>query len=149
MEPRSTEQRIADVSKKLENDEDIWVASASDEGEPWLIPLSFSWDGAWVTVATLKHSKTARNLRRTGRARMALGPMRDVVILDGPVVELALEEDLALAEQHARSSFDPRNEPEEYVYIRMRVEKVQAYQNSTELANRVIMRAGKWLDSPN
>lgn len=145
MEPRSREQRIADTLQKLENDEDCWVASASVGGEPWLIPLSFSWDGTWVTVATPRRSKTARNLRQSGRARMALGPTRDVVILEGPVIEHALDEVPGLADQHAETSFDPRNEPNDYVFIRMKVEKVQAYRIEAELPDRVIMRDGAWL----
>lgn len=146
MEPRSTEQRVADVKAKLENDEDLWVASASAGGVAYLVPLSFSWDGTWVTMATPRKSRTARNLRRAGRARMALGPTRDVVILEGPVVEMALDADPRLAEEHAAQSFDARDEPEEYVFIRLKPETIQAYRSAPELANRVVMRNGTWLE---
>lgn len=145
MEPRTTAQRIADVKEKLEQDEDIWVASASADGKPYLVPLSFSWDGVYINVATPKNSRTARNLRASGWTRMALGPSRDVVILEGPVTEQALDADPELAEFHTARSFDARNEPEEYVFIRMRVETAQAYRTSEELRGRVIMRNGEWL----
>lgn len=145
MEPRSTEQRVADVKAKLEQDEDLWVASANAKGDAYLVPLSFSWDGTYVTVATPKKSRTARNLRRSGWTRMALGPTRDVVILEGPLEEMALDADPQLAEDHAAQSFDARNEPQEYVFIRMRVQEIQAYRTSEELANRVVMRDGTWL----
>jgi hypothetical protein len=146
MEPRSTDQRIADVRVKLENDEDLWVASASARGLAYLIPLSFSWDGEWITVATPRKSRTARNLRRAGWARMALGPTRDVVILEGPVVEMALDADQQLAEDHAAQAFDARDEPQEYVFIRLKPETIQAYRTAPELANRVVMRDGEWLE---
>ena len=146
MEPRTTRQRIADVRAKLENDEDLWVASASAGGKAYLIPLSFSWDGEWITVATPRKSRTARNLRRAGWARMALGPTRDVAILEGPVVEMALDADPHLAEEHAARSFDARDEPEEYVFIRLKPETIQAYRTAPELANRVVMRDGNWLE---
>jgi general stress protein 26 len=145
MEPRTTAQRLADVKEKLETDEDIWVASASERGYAYLVPLSFSGDGVYLTVATPKQSRTARNLRRAGRARMALGPTRDVVILEGPVTEMALDDDPQLTEEHAARSFDARDEPEEYVFIRLKPEMIQAYRSSPELANRIVMRNGDWL----
>jgi hypothetical protein len=146
LEARTTRQRIADVRTKLENDEDLWVASASADGIAYLIPLSFSWDGEWVTVATPRNSRTARNLRRAGWARMALGPTRDVVILEGPVVEMALDTDPQLAENHAAKAFDARGEQQEYVFIRLKPETIQAYRTDQELANRVVMRDGYWLE---
>jgi len=146
MEPRTTAERIADVREKLENDEDLWVASASADGRAYLIPLSFSWDGIWLTVATPRKSRTARNLRRAGWARMALGPTRDVVMLEGPVVEMALDADPQLAEDHAAQAFDARGEPQEYVFIRLKPETIQAYRTDQELANRVVMRHGNWLE---
>lgn len=145
MAPRSTAERIADVQVKLEKDEDLWVASASADGKPYLVPLSFSWDGEYINVATPKKSRTARNLRAGGWTRMALGPSRDVVILEGPVTEQALDADPELAEFHAVRSFDARDEPEDYVFLRMRVETIQAYRNPPELKNRVVMRNGEWL----
>src|SRR6059058_1460324 len=84
MAPRSTAQRKADVLEKLRRDVDLWAASAGATGEAYLIPLSFYWDGAGLTIATPGRSRTARNRRRAGRARVALGPTRDVVILEGP-----------------------------------------------------------------
>ena len=146
MQPRTTSQRIADVLEKLKHDEDIWVASANEAGMAYLVPLSFSWDGTRLTVATPRNSRTARNLRRAGWTRMALGPTRDVVTLEGPVEELALDEDLHLAEEHAAQSFDPRGEPEEHVFIRLTPQTVQAYRSAPELAGRTIMRHGEWLE---
>jgi hypothetical protein len=33
-------------------DVDVWVASASADGAPYLVPLSFDWDGEALLVAT-------------------------------------------------------------------------------------------------
>src|SRR5690349_7507902 len=113
MSVRSTTQRIADVRAKLESEVDIWVASASATGDAYLLPLSFYWDGESLTIATPKRSRTARNLRRAGWARLALGPTRDVVIVEGPVHEIPVDADDVLAEAHARAAgFDARHEPD-------------------------------------
>lgn len=42
---RSREQRKQDVLNRLEKDDDAWVATASADGVPTLVPLSFVWDG--------------------------------------------------------------------------------------------------------
>lgn len=146
MAVRDTPERVANVREKLENDIDIWVASATAKGDAYLIPLSFSWDGERVTVATPRKSRTARNLRRAAWARMALGPTRDVVIVEGQVVEVELDADAELSDAHARDSgFDARNEPEDYVLIRLWPETIQAWRTPAELPNRDVMRDGKWL----
>ncbi len=93
MPPRSRSQRQADVQAKLRDDVDLWVASADETGEAYLVPLSFHWDGAALTLATPRASPTAVNLLRAGRARVALGPTRDVVIVEGTVAELPRGDD--------------------------------------------------------
>ena len=80
---RSREQRRRDTVEKLGNDVDLWVASADETGNAYLVPLSFYWDGSTITIATPRASRTARNLVRAGWARVALGPTRDVVIVEG------------------------------------------------------------------
>jgi Pyridoxamine 5'-phosphate oxidase len=102
MAVRDLAQRTADVLHKLRTDVDLWVASAGADGEAHLVPLSFYWDGARVIIATPARSITARNLRRTGRARVAIGPTRDVVIVDGTVSEQPVDADPTLAIAHAQ-----------------------------------------------
>jgi hypothetical protein len=72
--PRSTAQRRLDTLEKLRSAVDLWAPSADESGRAYLVPLSYHWDGAALTVATPRSSRTARNLIRTGRARVALGP---------------------------------------------------------------------------
>ena len=144
--PRSLEQRTADVLARLRGDVDLWVASADADGDAYLVPLSFVWDGAAVTFATPRSSRTARNLVRAGSARVALGLTRDVVMLDGVVEAIAIGTDPALEEAHAASTgFDPRAEPEEYVYLRITPREIQAWREANELSGRKVMRAGRWL----
>ena len=59
---------------KLRDDVDLWVASADESGEAYLVPLSFHWDGAALTLATPRSSRTAVNLLRAGRAASRSGP---------------------------------------------------------------------------
>jgi hypothetical protein len=146
MDIRSTGQRVTDVRAKLASECDLWVASANATGDAYLVPLSFSWDGEYLTVATPQRSRTARNLRRAGRARLALGPTRDVVIVEGPVEEIAVTADNSLADTHAAAvGFDARDDPDPYVFIRLKPQRIQAWRNNAELAGRDVMRDGHWL----
>jgi hypothetical protein len=144
---RSRSQRETDTLAKLRTDVDLWVASASGDGRAYLVPLSFHWDGSTLTLATPRESPTARNLIRAGWARVALGPTRDVVIVEGPVEAIEIGTDPELEDAHARSSgFDPRELAEEYVYLRITPHEIQAWREANELAGRHLMRRGAWLD---
>jgi hypothetical protein len=143
---RSRAQRKADVLAKLGSEIDFWVASADEAGAAHLIPLSFYWDGATLTFATLRASRTAKNLIRAGWARVALGPTRDVVIIEGPVEALPIGTDAALEDAHAAATdFDPRTLSEEYIYLRITPHEIQAWREENELEGRRLMRKGRWL----
>ena len=144
--PRSRSQRTADTLERLRGDVDLWVASASESGEAYLVPLSYHWDGSTLTIATPSASPTARNLLRAGRARVAIGQTRDVVIVEGTVEALPIGVNPELEDSHARSAgFDPRTLSDEYVYLRITPQEIQAWRESNELAGRVLMRDGAWL----
>jgi general stress protein 26 len=146
-EPRSRAERRADALQRLGSDVDCWVASASGNGETFLTPLSHYWDGARLTLATARASRTAQNLIRAGRARVALGPTRDVVIVEGSVEAIPTDADIELAEAHSRAAgFDARAPSTEYVYLRITPETIQAWREENELGDRTIMRDGVWLD---
>ncbi len=145
--PRPRAERRSNVLAKLRDDVDLWVASADETGHAYLVPLSFYWDGIAITVATPRRSRTARNLLRAGWARVALGPTRDVVIVEGSVEEVPIAADPALGDAHARATgFDARTEPQEYVYLRLTPHEIQAWREANELADRQLMRGGTWLD---
>jgi Pyridoxamine 5'-phosphate oxidase len=110
--PRTQQQRKQDALKRLEQDTDAWVATAEvGSGTPYLVPLSYLWDGATLLVATPASSPTGRNLRNTGKVRLGIGPTRDVVLIEGTAHALAAAEvppeevGDAFA---AKTGFDPR-----------------------------------------
>jgi nitroimidazol reductase NimA-like FMN-containing flavoprotein (pyridoxamine 5'-phosphate oxidase superfamily) len=147
--PRSRSQRTADTLERLRRDVDLWVASASEDGQAYLVPLSYHWDGSTLTIATPSASPTARNLLRAGRVRVAFGQTRDVVIVEGTVEAVPAGADPELEDAHARSAgFDPRTLRDEYVYLRITPQEIQAWRESNELDGRVLMRRGEWLGEP-
>lgn len=70
--PRDFEQRRLDTLHRLETDVDAWVASAGADG-PYLVPLSFLWDGATFLLATALASPTGHNLRAEPGVRLGIG----------------------------------------------------------------------------
>jgi len=146
---RSTQQRIQDTVHRLENDVDAWIASADPStGTPYLVPLSFHWDGAAVIVATPPASVTGRNLSSSGRARVGVGTTRDVVLIEGVVTDITPADEIApeagdiFAE---RSGFDPRVLSTPYAYYRIEARRIQAWREVNELDGRELMRGGRWV----
>jgi hypothetical protein len=145
---RSAEQRKKDTLHRLEHDVDAWVATAdSASGTPCLVPLSFLWNGSYLLFATPASSPTGRNLAATGRARVGIGPTRDVVLVDGTVETVQPAE---LTEQDAelfatKTGFDPRRLATPYLYFRVVPQRVQAWREADELDGRELMCEGRWL----
>ncbi|WP_124341564.1 pyridoxamine 5'-phosphate oxidase family protein [Cellulomonas algicola] len=145
---RTAEQRVADTLDRLRTDVDLWVATADAAGEPYLLPLSFLWDGETVLVSTTAASPTARNLVASGRARLALGATRDVVLVDADVEASDTVPDDVADAFAAATGFDPRAEPQEYTWFRARPRTVQAWREANELAGRTILRDRAWVTRP-
>jgi hypothetical protein len=144
--PRQRAQRRRDTEHRLANDVDAWVASASPDGVPYLVPLSFDWDGEALLLATTE-SPTARNLTATRVVRLGLGLTRDVVLIEGTVEVLELD---ALPREQGdrfaeRTGFDPRALGMPYRWFRVTPRRVQAWREEDELAGRELMRDGRWL----
>ena len=96
-------------------------------------------------MATPRASRTAVNLIRAGWARVALGPTRDVVIIEGPVEAIPIGTDTRLEDAHAQATgFDPRTLAEEYVYLQITPHEIQAWREANELEGRQLMRGGEW-----
>jgi hypothetical protein len=145
--PRPWAQRRNDTLAKLEAEVDLWVASADETGAAYLLPLSFHWDGSTLSLATPKASRTGRNLVRAGWARVALGPTRDVVIIEGAIEAIAPGTDARLEDAYAEAAgWDPRAQPDEHVYLRITPKTILAWREANELAGRRLMRDGEWLD---
>jgi hypothetical protein len=146
-DPRSRAQRRHDTEHRLTHDIDLWVATASTDGTPHLVPLSFDWDGEALLLATPTHSATGRNLAATGVARLGLGATRDVSMIEGQVEVLDLD---ALPPEPgdrfaARTGFDPRAEATAYQWFRIVPRRIQAWREVNELPDRDLMRDGHWL----
>ncbi|MDQ3910347.1 MAG: pyridoxamine 5'-phosphate oxidase family protein [Actinomycetota bacterium] len=146
-DPRSHAQRRRDTEHRLTHDVDVWVASASADGAPYLVPLSFDWDGEALLVATPTESPTGRNLAATRAVRLGLGHTRDVSMIDGEVEVLEID---ALAQERAerfaaRAGFDPRAEATPYRWFCITPRGIQAWREVNELPERELMRDGCWL----
>ena len=144
---RTPRQRKQDALGRLDRDTDAWVATAGPaDGAPYLVPLSFLWDGTTMLIATPSDSVTSRNLQATGRARLGVGPTRDLVLIEGTVDSAQAATDIppetgdAFA---AKTGFDPR-ELTGYLYFRIRPRRVQAWREADELPGRELMRNGHW-----
>jgi pyridoxamine 5'-phosphate oxidase-like protein len=146
---RTLEQRTKDTRYRLEHDNDAWVATADAAGgSPYLIPLSFLWDGATLLVATPLPSPTGRNLRVGGKVRIGIGPTRDVVLVEGVVHEVVAAADIPgdVGDAFAvKTGFDPR-ELSSYAYFRIQPRLIQAWREVNELSGRDLMRDGRWLN---
>jgi hypothetical protein len=145
--PRSRIQRRHDTEHRLTHDVDLWVASASADGAPYLVPLSFDWDGEALLVATPTDSPTGRNLAATRTVRLGLGDTRDVSMIEGDVDVLEMgtlsrEQGDRFAE---RAGFDPRALTTPYRWFRISPRRIQAWREENELSNRELMRDGRWL----
>ena len=144
--PRSAEQRKRDTLARLERDQDAWVASADADGTPYLVPLSYLWDGTTLTMATLEASPTGRNLRASGRVRLAIGQTRDVVLITGSVEAFSRESVPAeLADAFAAKLWDARRSKPPYAFFRITPQRIQAWREENELAGRDLMLDGRWL----
>ncbi|WP_226900450.1 pyridoxamine 5'-phosphate oxidase family protein [Nonomuraea phyllanthi] len=145
---RPRDERIRDTLHRLEHDVDAWFATADPAGSPYLMPLSFLWDGHTVLISTAGTNPTARFLEATGTSRIAFGHTRDVILVDAelretiPAAEIPDEVGDAFA---ARTGFDPRDQSGGYLYFRLAPRKVQAWREANELSGRTLMTGGTWL----
>jgi hypothetical protein len=145
---RGAEQRKADVLAALDDNHDVWLATADGSGRPHLIAVSCWWDGNRVIITTTTGSRSARNLVSTGLARLAIGDPDDVIVVDASVDDRigVSEADSAVAAGFANAvGWDPRQIGEDWAFFRLRPVRVQAYRGYDELEGRDVMRDGDWL----
>ena len=144
---RDRETRKADTLAMLATPAiDVWVATASTAGAPYLVPVSLAWVEERVVIAVERSSVTARNLTASGEARLAVGPTRDVVMIDAVLekaVDVAADDALGVA-YVAQADWDPRCSTG-YLFLVLRPVRVQAWREANELPGRTLMRDGTWL----
>jgi hypothetical protein len=88
------------------------------------------------------------NVIANRRARLALGETRDVVTIDVVLIEAvpASEAPAPLAEGYAaQAGWDPRTDPDNYVYLVLGPERIEAWREDEDLAGRTVMRNGEWV----
>jgi len=146
-EPRSRVQRRRDTEYRLTHDRDVWVASASADGVPYLVPLSFDWDGKALLMATSADSPTGRNLAASASVRLGLGDTRDVSLIEGDVEVFEIN---ALPPERverfaAQSGFSMQALVPPYRLFQVNPRRIQAWREANELTGRELMRDGQWL----
>ncbi|MEV0291839.1 MULTISPECIES: pyridoxamine 5'-phosphate oxidase family protein [unclassified Kribbella] len=139
--------RKQDTLRRLEEDVDLWVATASADGAPYLMPLSFLWDGSTLLLSTAAGNPTAKNLHANATAQLTLGHTRDVVHITATAVILGSD---ALTQSEgdafaAKAGFDPRAAKSPYPYFRLTPTRILAWREVDELASRTLMDDGVWL----
>jgi hypothetical protein len=146
-DPRDRQTRKADTLAMLATPAiDVWVATASAAGAPHLVPVSLAWVDERIVIAVEAKSVTARNLTSSGQARLAVGPSRDVTMIDvvlEKTVDVAAEEALGRA-YVAQADWDPRGDTG-YAFLVLRPVRVQAWREANEIPGRTLMRDGAWL----
>jgi len=144
---RDRKTRKADTLTMLATEAiDVWVATASAAGAPYLVPVSLAWFDERVVIAVEGSSVTARNLTTSGEARLAVGPTRDVVLIDAVLdkaVDVAADDALGAA-YVAQADWDPRGS-KGYVFLVLRPVRIQAWREANEMSGRTLMRDGTWL----
>jgi hypothetical protein len=151
-EPRTREQRKAHTLAKLAAPAaDVWVSTAAVDADgharSHLVPLSLAWIDDRVVLATEADSVTVRNMTTERKARLGLGPTRDVVMIDAELEQVyGLDEVPAeLARRYAaQAEWDPRESGERMRFLVLRPERIQAWRDVSELAGRTLMRGGAW-----
>jgi hypothetical protein len=142
---RGGEQRKADVLRRLAEDEDAWVSTAGGDGEPCLVPLTFVWHDETLVMTTRTTNPTAVNIARHGRATVALGHTRDVVLIEAEAEVMGGDEPRDAGEAFvAKTKWDPRGRPD-WCWLRFRPRTVRAWREANELKGRYLMRDGTWL----
>jgi Pyridoxamine 5'-phosphate oxidase len=147
MQPsRSGDQRKLETLERLARDQDAWVASADEDGNAYLVPLGFYWDGSALILSTPSANLTARNLRLARRVRVGIGPADDVVLIDGNA-QLMQPHEVADGAGDAfadKLGWDPRGRGG-YQYFRIVPQRIQAFRSAAEAKDRYLMRDGHWL----
>ncbi len=135
--------------RSLQSPGNLWLATASDGRGPHLIPLSYWWDGSRLTTATLKNSRTVKNIRVQPKVRASIGSPGDVLMIDArAAIVSSAGIGTEAAEGYARvSGNEPRLDPS-FAYIQLTPERVQVWSGVAEFTGRTVMLDGVWLDTP-
>jgi hypothetical protein len=145
---RTLSERCAAALEHLRSNSNLWLATASDGRGPYLIPVSYWWDGARLLTATFENSRTLRNIRAQPKVRASIGSTGDVLMIDATAAIVAdADVDATAAEGYAQASGVPRSAPG-FAYVQLAPRRMQVWKGPAELSGRTVMRGGVWLDDP-
>jgi Pyridoxamine 5'-phosphate oxidase len=146
MPGRARPQRREDAIHRLETDLNVWVATSSADAQPHLVPLSLTWDGTRIILATPTDTLTVKNLAANGSARLALDSTVDVVIIDAAaeVLDLSAADGAMVHGYVERVGWDPRLERGEWSLLVLAPTRIQAWQSVGEIERRTLMLDGVW-----
>lgn len=147
MPGRSIEQRTAATLRRLDSDPNVWVATASRDGVPHLVPLSLAWDGERIVLVTPTTTPTARNIRATGKARASLDDADDVVVIQAraQAMELHAASPDLLELFAARAGWNPNPDEGTWSMLLLEPMMIHAWNGVHEIDGRTIMRGGDWI----
>ncbi len=109
------------------------------------MPLSFVWHDERLWMATKAKNPTVRNLRTQEECWVALGPTRDVVLIESTAEVIAsdgLPDDTGEAFVK-KLGWDPRGR-DTWVFLAFRPRRMLVWREENELAERELMRDGVW-----
>ncbi len=136
---RSAEVRKLDTLKRLQDDVDVWVSTTCADGSPYLMPLSFLWDGETLLVYSRPNTAKLRFISANPRDSLNLdgdGKGGNIVVITGTarVDEATPPADQLPAylekyrEAIARIGMDPRRFAQDYsVPIRITPTKLSGH----------------------
>jgi hypothetical protein len=76
-------QRALDA--RLGREQTVWLATTRGDGRPHLVPVWFVWYDEKVYICTSAGSQKMVNMKRNGRAAVALPDTADVLVIEGEV----------------------------------------------------------------
>jgi Pyridoxamine 5'-phosphate oxidase len=145
-ESRTTARRVADTKRLLETAQSGWLSTAGADGRSHLIACTAWSHGGEIWVATRGRTRTARNLRATRHARLALGSTDDATLLDLEAEDLTPAAEAPIADGfRAAAGWDPREEGTDWVFVRFHPTRIQAYRGYEETPDSDVLRGGRWL----
>lgn len=98
------------VDLPLRSARSIWISTTRPDGRPHAVPVWFWWDGHDIYFATPRRSQKVRNLTQQPWVIVHAGDGDDVIVLEGPVEEIAAPERLAAINAHYMEKYvDPHS----------------------------------------
>ena len=112
-----------------------------------MVPLSLSWDGSSIVLATEARSATAKIIAATGRDRLAVGSTRDVLFIHASEIAVPCDEadESTCTTFVSRTGWNPIKEDRRWIFIVATPIEILVWQNVAEITGRTAMRAGELL----